>query len=418
MGRNSKARRDARRRQQAGRRPGQHGQSGAAFGSGVPPRIDPAAVADLEVTRHVRRMSHRCGEAEARERARAILGRGLPPWAVASSVLALLDRLTGAALRGGWDPSELADVTARFLGEGHGGTVRAIAGRVRRQLAEAWRPEWDDQLAGLGEPAEPTPSREDDLAVSLRVIALFAALPAADLTGVRAPSPADGSRDSAKLAQVRALLAKAESTPYQAEAEALSAKAQELISRYSLQLLLAQETGHHPDLTYRRIWLDAPYLDAKASLVKVVGDANRCRVVYDATLGFCTVIGSAFDIDATELMLTSLLAQAQQAMLVHGSRTDRAGRSRTRSFRQSFLVSFAHHIGERLQQVAEQSVADTTGSLLPALRSHDLAVEELTRSMFPQLVQKVTQVNDAEGWAGGRAAAELAQLDFVDHLPA
>jgi hypothetical protein len=166
------------------------------------------------------------------------------------------------------------------------------------------------------------------------------------------------------------------------------------------------------------LWLDAPYVDAKANLVDEIAAANRCRAVYAQRLGYCTVIGSPFDLDAVDLLLTSLLAQAHGAMLRHGSRNS-GGRSMTRSFRQSFLVSFAIHIGQRLRQVADESVAATGGSsLLPALRNHESEVDELTGIMFPTLVEKATSVTNTEGWAGGRLAAELADLDLFEAVRA
>jgi hypothetical protein len=249
-----------------------------------------------------------------------------------------------------------------------------------------------------------------------------AVLPTADVRPYRPgpePVPA-GSRASTKLAQVRALLAKAEATTFPEEAEALSAKAQDLISRYSLEQLLHLDDEQPDDgstATYRRLWLDAPYVDAKALLVEEVSGANRCRSVHDARLGMCTIVGSAFELDAVELMVTSLLAQAQRAMLAHGSRTDVGGRSRTRSFRQSFLVSFAVHIGERLRRVTEESVtASAAPDLLPAIRDREVEVDELTATMFPHVVERSTAITNHDGWAGGRAAAELAQLNLLDEV--
>src|SRR5438552_3000516 len=56
------------------------------------------------------------------------------------------------------------------------------------------------------------------------------------------------------------------------------------------------------------------------------------------------------DLDAVELLFTSLLVQANAAMIRAGGKKDEYGRSRTRSFRQSFLVPYAIRIGERLAE--------------------------------------------------------------------
>jgi hypothetical protein len=219
------------------------------------------------------------------------------------------------------------------------------------------------------------------------------------------------------------LLAKAEATTFPDEAEALSAKAQELISKHSLEQLLEQDARQdgrrETRTTYRRVWLETPYVDAKANLVHQVSEANRCRAIYSSNLSFRTVVGAAFDIDAVELMVTSLLAQAQQAMLRHGSRTDVPGRSRTRSFRQSFLISFAVHIGRRLRRAAEESVAAAGGSaLLPVLGSHQAEIRELADALFPHVTDMSASASNAEGWAGGRVAAELADLEIFESVRA
>jgi hypothetical protein len=425
VGRNSKARRDARKRERA--RQG-HGSTrhtpGSPFGGGGEFTVDPVAFADLRVVTEVRRLGFRGSEEEALRRAGALQRERMPGWALAEAVTDLLDRLAGAVLNGGWSPAELGNAVTRIVGEGYQTVLAWLVGPARQGGAfgsVAWRTE----AAALGRPRALNVESVEDLALALRLAALFSMLPISELLAgrqaVTASDPAD-SRASGQLAKVRALLAKAEATTFADEAEALSAKAQELISKHSLELLLHHEgdraTDAQPSTTYRRLWLDAPYIDAKANLVDEIATANRCRAVYAHRLGYCTVIGSPFDLDAVDLMLTSLLAQAQRAMLRHGTRNS-GGRSRTRSFRQSFLISFAIHIGQRLRQVADDSVAATGGTaLLPALRNHESDVDELTGIMFPTLVEKATAVTNAEGWAGGQLAAELADLDLFQAVRA
>ena len=59
-----------------------------------------------------------------------------------------------------------------------------------------------------------------------------------------------------------------------------------------------------------------------------------------------------------------------------------------------------------------------SSALLPALRNHESDVDELTGIMFPTLVEKATAVTNAEGWAGGQLAAELADLDLFEAVRA
>jgi hypothetical protein len=230
-----------------------------------------------------------------------------------------------------------------------------------------------------------------------------------------APGPAQAAHP--KLAKVRALLAKAESTPFEEEAEALSAKAQELIARYALERFVAQGSArsedNHPQV--RRLWLDTPYVLAKASLVHAVASANRCRAAGSKRFGFSVVVGAVQDLEAVELLVTSLLVQADVAMLRHASRARDA--ARTRSFRQSFLLAYADRIGQRLRLANDQAVATSEADrLLPALLEHDAAVTDAFEAMVPHQVAAGPSVASAEGWSAGTVAADLARLEVHGHI--
>ncbi|HEX8768367.1 MAG TPA: DUF2786 domain-containing protein, partial [Jatrophihabitans sp.] len=223
--------------------------------------------------------------------------------------------------------------------------------------------------------------------------------------------------DQKVLARVRGLLAKAESTTFPEEAEALSAKAQELMSRHCLERLIVDAADSpsgldpHPAAA-RRLWLDNPYVAAKALLVGAVAEANRCRTVLSEKLGFTTVLGDEVDLEVVELLTTSLLVQATRAMVSAGSQTTRTGRSRTRSYRQSFLVAYATRIGERLADARDAGAAAVPdpARLLPVLAAREHVVDELFESMFPESVPRSFSVGNAAGWHAGRAAADLAVL--------
>jgi hypothetical protein len=84
------------------------------------------------------------------------------------------------------------------------------------------------------------------------------------------------------LAKVRALLAKAESTTFETEAEALTAKVQELMARHRIDRALLDAGGHQPDEQPigRRIGTENPYADAKAALLGKVARADGCKAVW------------------------------------------------------------------------------------------------------------------------------------------
>ncbi|GHF65005.1 hypothetical protein FHX82_006175 [Amycolatopsis bartoniae] len=340
---------------------------------------------------------------------------------VATAADLVLVEVVARLLRRGWQPYDVHRITLRRADARAAALAgEAVAEEVSRRPAATLDPRWREQLARVG--AEPwwqgdrprlTQWAErhgrtftqalSDAVGALAVLATLPALP-------ELPLPA-GSRegvDEKMLARVRALLAKAESTPYPEEAEALSAKAQELMSRYSFEQALVQPraTG-----AARRFWLDEPYLAAKASLVTAVATANRCRAVSYEKLGFLAVVGHEVDLDIVELLATSLLVQATEAMLAAGSRVGSGGRSRTRSFRHAFLLSYATRIGERLREADTTATAEVADSrLLPVLARRGEEVEALFVSLFPTVARRTHTVSNGEGWHAGRAAADQAKL--------
>jgi hypothetical protein len=220
--------------------------------------------------------------------------------------------------------------------------------------------------------------------------------------------------DQRILGRVRALLAKAESTEFPEEAEALSTRAQELMARHSIDhALLAAETGDMRGPDGRRIAVDSPYDAPKAVLLTVVAEANHCRAIWHRELGFSTVLGFPADLAAVEILFTSLLVQATSAMVHAGPRRDARGRSRTRSFRHAFLSAYAVRIGERLRGAADRAAAGAGGKdLLPVLAARDQAVDQAVDTMFPGLAKgRAGSVSNHEGWVAGRAAADVASLN-------
>jgi hypothetical protein len=235
--------------------------------------------------------------------------------------------------------------------------------------------------------------------------------------------------DDRILSRVRQLLAKAESTTFEAEAETFTAGAQALMARHSIDaaLLAASHQGDQraEDAPQgRRIGIDNPYDGPKAMLLNAVAVANRCSMIWSRELGFGTVVGFEADLESVEVLFTSLLVQATRALTAAGSRKDLYGRSRTRSFRHSFLMSYAARIGERLEQVTAQEVADATAEgrtggreLVPLLAARTEEVKRTVDDWFPAVrTQSVRTGRDAEGWHSGRAAADRAHLGTGDAI--
>lgn len=341
----------------------------------------------------------------------------------------------GGAWQAGWAPNDLHEFARRRLDASSAGYLaEAIVLESRQYASTALHPRWRAEVAALsagGIPDAPQmwawASRQGvhhrtALTVVLKVLRFLGTLPILEpllpLPGAaqHVASVAANEADAKVLSRVRGLLAKAEATEFTEEAEALSAKAQELMSRYSLHHAIRDhQRSDAMEVVARRIWIDNPYVVAKSALVQSVATANRCRMVCAEKIGFVAVIGADCDVDFVELLSTSLLVQANRAMLAAGRGTN-GRQTRTRSFRQSFLLSYAARIGERLTATSATVATEMDrDALLPVLAARSQATDDLTDRLFPTTVPRELSVSNGAGWLAGRTAADLALLDV--HQP-
>ncbi|MFE6052043.1 DUF2786 domain-containing protein [Kitasatospora sp. NPDC056446] len=380
----------------------------------------------------------------------SLLAASAGQWpAVSRALLGHADTTVGRCWSAGWRPADLARVVRRGLKPVHLAlAVDLIAAEGRRHPAAALDRRWHEQLRELeadvwwpgdeqylGAFAEQ--HRLDRFALATAALELLRTwgrlphiAPVGPVPGQAVPQrfeaqstgPVTGA--PRMLSRIRALLAKAESTEYPEEAEALTAKAQQLMAQHSIDEALLAASGADRDAPAAlRIGVDNPYEGPKTMLLDAVAAANRCRVVWAKEFGFCTVVGFDGDLDGVELLYTSLLVQATHALNKAGSRRD----SRSKAFRQSFLVAYAARIRERLTAATERTTKAAAAGrhlredgseeqllpderLLPALAARSEAVDEEVGRLFPKLVSQRVRVSDGVGWAAGRAAADRATL--------
>ena len=371
--------------------------------------------------------------------------------AVGSELGACLDESVRALWAHGWQPADLAGVAGRKLTAAHRRyAVDVIAAGGADLVDETVHPRWVAQLDELevetwwvsDEPhldqwAENEGlSWAEALAHGIELLGLLLRLPPlprlVDPPGetsrprtrpVRRAGSGGGADDQKMLAKVRALLAKAESTTFPEEAEALTAKAQELMARHAIDdAMVDAEAGTGDDPVGVRVQVDPPYASPKSLLLAEVASANRCRSVWSSDLGFTTLFGFESDADFVEVLYTSLLVQATRAMAAAGSQSDRYGRSRTRSFRTSFLVAYAARIGQRLRdaEAASRAAAHESygAALVPVLADRTSAVDDACRAVFPHLMKRSVSTTNLAGWHAGAAAADLATLSSRPEVPA
>jgi hypothetical protein len=344
----------------------------------------------------------------------------------------------GAIWRSGWQPAELARQVLRTTSPPVGRLVLvAIAADHTNRRAATLDPRWIAQLDALDLPrveatgwlaawAEREQVRWSELVEA--AVALLRSL--ASLSGLPILIPPPGVRadhdaridltvrtNDPMLNRVRALLALAESTTFDAEAEAFTAKAQELMTRHAIDSALVSSGSDRSErpLTIR-VPLDDPYVDAKSQLLHHVAKHSRCVSVYLRRYAMSSVTGFAGDVAASEMLFTSLLVQAQTAMHTAAAAAPAGARARSRSFRSAFLFAYAHRIGERLAEinagVIKRAEVESSRSILPVLAARSSVVDATVAEMFGPLSRsRGRRGYDADGWASGRGAADRARLN-------
>ena len=342
---------------------------------------------------------------------------------------------------GGWQPADVVHVVRRRVTQRAGRLVSAV---VADEAADGGGPgraprEWAAQVAELSgdvrtvagwwraEGITPAAAWRD----VLRVLGVLRELPRLEQllpppsgwAGVPLGDLVSDAAGDRVLSRIRGLLAKAESTEFTAEAEALTAKAQELMSRHAIDsaVLGAREGGAASgDVQARRLHLTDPHSEAKAAVVQAVGSANGVRVVLMPAFGIATMVGLRGDLDAVELLVTSLLVQSGRALAdaVAGA----GARGRASAYRRGFLYSYAQRIEERLTEARDQARAEARATygadLAPVLADRQAAVDRVVEELFPRLRRRGGRAVDPAGWHAGRLAADDADLGTRrDRLP-
>jgi hypothetical protein len=336
-----------------------------------------------------------------------------------------LVKAVDAAWQRGWLPYDLREIVSRSLDESAVSlVVDAIALSCSPHLEATVHPRWRRQLDEIGASVWWEGPLLEAWATRHIETRRYASRTAADLLAFlgRLPSlplilplPGDALMSAVRagldpkvLNRVRGLLAKAESTAFPEEAEALSAKAQELMNRHALERAML-DADLPAQATSRRMWLDKSYFKEKSQLVHVVATSFRSRAVAYDGFGFIALVGDEVDLESVELLSTSLLVQATRAMVAVGGKSGKGSEARSRPFRKAFLVSFASRIGERLTDTPDPEVVPDE-RLLPVLADRKQAVDTLFETMFTRTRTSRVTVRSAAGWGAGRAAADAADI--------
>lgn len=221
----------------------------------------------------------------------------------------------------------------------------------------------------------------------------------------------------ALLYRVRKLLAKAEAygvTP--AEAQALTAKAAELMAKYGIdRALLAADRPETDTPADRVISIGSPWAREKAHLLAGLASALRCHCVMLATRegSKVHVFGYSSDIDRTDVLYTSVLLQMWHGLA--GAAVPDWTRS-PRAWRRSWLLGYATAVISRVRAAEHKAVAEATLPAAPGsdrtalvLADRSLIIRHQAERAYP-VTRKTRVTYSGSGYGDGFAQGQHADL--------
>jgi hypothetical protein len=231
------------------------------------------------------------------------------------------------------------------------------------------------------------------------------------------------------LDRVRKLLAKAEAegvTP--AEAQALTAKAAELMARYGIDRALLAAVRPETDRPANRIVdLDSPWAREKAHLLCGLASALRCHcILLDAgarggrqrrpgSIGTqrVHVFGFASDIERADILYTSVLLQMWHGLA--GARVPDWSTS-PRAWRRSWLLGFAAAVIARMREAEHAAVTAATAATSGtaertaiALADRSLIVRRHVEEAYP-ITRQARVTYSGSGYRDGYAQGQRADI--------
>ena len=220
------------------------------------------------------------------------------------------------------------------------------------------------------------------------------------------------------LDRVRKLLAKAEDesvTP--PEAQALTAKAAELMAKYGIdRALLAADRPETDRPANRMLDIDNPWARVKAHLLCGLGSALRCQCILLSTARPGTrihVFGYASDLERTDVLYTSVLIQMSHGLA--GAQAPAWCRS-PRAWRRSWLLGFATAVISRVRAAEHTATRLATGPTAAAssrtalvLADRAQVIRDEAERAYP--LTRTTRVTySGSGYRDGYAEGQRADL--------
>jgi hypothetical protein len=229
--------------------------------------------------------------------------------------------------------------------------------------------------------------------------------------------------------KVRKLLAQAEDrsvTPE--EAQSFTAKAQQLMTKYLIDLAMVADGGDATPLTELSWTVDGPYASHKIHLINAVARTNDCRSIYaDLPRGRKRIQVVGYDTDVAWVETLSRSLEIQLLAALAGAARAKPPGVHGRTFAVAFMQGFIAEVVNRLhharreavataQQAASESGAPAASgggsSVALVLVAKSNRVDEEFKVRHPQTRTVYSQVR-LQSWSGyqpGRAAGRQASI--------
>jgi hypothetical protein len=228
------------------------------------------------------------------------------------------------------------------------------------------------------------------------------------------------SVDADLLDRVRKLLAKAEDEGCSpAEAEALTAKAAELMARYGIDRALLGALRPETDRPADRVFtLANPWGDVKRHLLAGLATALRCQCVQTRSDQGTRlhVFGYMSDLERADILFTSLLVQMARA-LAREAVPGYGGEAR--AWRRSWMLGYAAAVVARVRAAEETAVASAAAgtdggaangqSAALVLADRSLVVRRQVSAAYPRL-RKTRVTYSGGGYGDGYREGQKADI--------
>lgn len=229
-----------------------------------------------------------------------------------------------------------------------------------------------------------------------------------------------GEASARMLARIRALLAKAEDpAATRAEAEALFAKAADLMAKYGIDRAMLAASDPSTDRVGDRVFTpEAPYAYDKVLLLNTIAQALGAQAMYKrGPRGEYQlhVFAMGADLERIDLLFTSLLVQATRFMTA--DLASAVGYRDVKVWKRDWLRGFAAEVWRRLRDAEERARRQAEQERRPGGASVELVlldrrvlVERRFREAYPRVRWRVSRRQIGYGYAQGQAAGRRADL--------